>query len=55
MDMNVETTTIIIEDDDGFRTTWPWPANRLLLGNGDFVAILERAHDELRSAERSTQ
>ena len=39
---------LVIEDDDGFTTTWPWPEDRLLLANGDFVALMEAQHDALR-------
>lgn len=31
---------LVIEDDDGFTTEWPWPSDRLLLANGDFVGVL---------------
>ncbi len=37
-----------IEDDDGFVTTWPWPSDRLIIANGDFVGLCEKAHDALR-------
>lgn len=40
-------TTIRIEDDDGFVTEWPWP-DRMLLANGDFVAVIEALHDAQR-------
>lgn len=42
---------LVIEDDDGFTTSWPWPEDRLALANGDFVAICESAHDEARARE----
>lgn len=37
-----------IEDDDGFKTEWPWPDDQLALANGSFIAMFEAAHDEAR-------
>lgn len=39
---------LVIEDDDGFRTEWPWPEGRLILANTDFVTLCEQQHDALR-------
>ena len=41
-------TTIVIEDDDGFRTEHPWPDERMLLANPDWLAIYEREHEAAR-------
>lgn len=43
-------TTIRIEDDDGFATEWQWPDDRMLLANGDFVAVVQALHDAQRVA-----
>lgn len=37
-----------IEDDDGFTTTWPWPEDRLILANPDFIGICEMLHNSKR-------
>jgi hypothetical protein len=44
-----EHDVLTIEDDDGYTTRWPWPKDRTLLGNGDFVSMCEMQHDALRA------
>jgi hypothetical protein len=39
---------LVIEDDDGFRTEWPFPACSSLLHQGDFIALCETLHDAAR-------
>jgi hypothetical protein len=39
---------LVIEDDDGFRTEWPWPDGLTMLANSEFVKICEAQHDALR-------
>jgi hypothetical protein len=43
-----EMSTLVIEDDDGFRTEWPWPDDKLALANASFIEMFEVAHDRLR-------
>lgn len=43
---------ITIKDDDGFTTTWPWPKNKTILGNADFVGVFEALHDAQREEQR---
>lgn len=38
-----------IEDDDGFVTEWPWPDDRLLIANSDFLGMFEAAHEAHRA------
>lgn len=43
---------LTIEDDDGFKTQWPWPEQRLMLANADFVSLCEAQHDALKQRQR---
>lgn len=45
---------LTIEDDDGFTTTWPWPADQTILGNAGFVEVFEALHDATRAAQEGT-
>lgn len=40
--------TLTIEDEDGFRTDWPWPEDKSLLHNASFVEMCEMQHDAMR-------
>lgn len=45
---------LVIEDDDGFRTEWPWPEGKTILGNREFFAICEKEHDRQKSQQNPT-
>lgn len=40
---------ITIEDEDGFRTEWPWPEGKTMLGNASFVDLCVTQHDVART------
>lgn len=50
--MVVEDGRLIIADEDGFTTTWPWPENKTMLGNAAFADICERKHEAHRKAAK---
>lgn len=43
---------LIIEDDDGFKTEWPWPEDASLLAHTDFIALHETQHEILRQQQK---
>lgn len=46
-----EESVVTIEDDDGFTTRWPWPNEKSMLGNAEFVRVFEALHDAQRQEQ----
>ena len=46
--ITLEGSTLTISDDDGHTTTYPWPADKTMLGNALFVDAAITQHEEAR-------
>lgn len=48
--MTTTTDLLTIEDDDGFKTEWPFPEGSSLLHQTDYIAMCEIMHDEIKGS-----